>query len=286
MGENDRFKLSFTTTPAWDLQALIDVAHRYGYDGIDLEVEKDHKHGLELGATESALQQARETLQQEGLAVSAVATSLTFSDPDQAKRDAAVERGKQYVEFAQQLAAPHLEIFGGTLPAGIEPAAAIDYMAEALDDVVDHAAEAGVHVLLRTSGDFANTRYVREVCKQLYSEHFGVAWDVDPPLRILETLEESYDNISQHIRHVHIRDMAYSDDRTQAEACSLGAGFIRFDRALEFLCNDHFEGHLSVVLDGSDPKETLSQYAESLRNLITQVTGEPAPEEAILEDGE
>ena len=190
MGENDRFKLSFTTTPAWDLQELIDVAHRYGYDGIDLEVEKDHKHGLELGATERALQQARETLQQEGLAVSAVATSLTFSDPDQAKRDAAVERGKQYVEFAQQLAAPHLEIFGGTLPAGIEPAAAIDYMAEALDDVVDHAAEAGVHVLLRTSGDFANTRYVREVCKQLYSEHFGVAWDVDQPLRILETLEE------------------------------------------------------------------------------------------------
>ena len=92
MGENDRFRLSFTTTPAWDLQALIDVAHRYGYDGIDLKVEKDHKHGLELGATESALQQARETLQQEGLAVSAVATSLTFSDPDQAKRDGGVER--------------------------------------------------------------------------------------------------------------------------------------------------------------------------------------------------
>ena len=66
-------------------------------------------------------------------------------------------------------------------------------VSDALSDVVSFAEQTSVSVLVETYGDFANTKFVREVVKQIYSEHFGVLWDVVHPFRVLETPEESYD---------------------------------------------------------------------------------------------
>lgn len=275
------FKLSFMTwcAPEWDLQAIVDGAHKYGYDGAELRVESGHKHGLELDTPAGKLQEARELFHKEGLKFSAVATGLRFSDPDEQARKTAIENCKKYVDFAKELGAPYIRVFGGNLPDGTEVAAVVDYVAEALDECVEAAEGSGVNILIETHDAFSNTRYVREVCKQLYTDQFGVVWDVAHPLRQLETLEEAYDNISSHVRHIHIHDLAYSDDRTKTDFCACGEGFVRHDRAIEFLAQDGFEGYLSLELMNVDPDEVLPQYAEKLNRYIDVATGDVSDED-------
>ncbi len=291
----DDFKLSFSTWSAPELSVpqLAEAAGSYGYTGVELRMPGEgpggsieHAHGVTVDTSPADLTEIRSAIAGTGIEISCIATPLEFGGPapgaegDDARQQA-VNDLKRYVTLAEALGSKCVRVFGGSLlDKEGELAGLVDAVSDALSEAVSFAEQTSVSVLIETYGDFANTKFVREVVKQVYSEHFGVLWDVTHPFRALETPEESYDNISGQVKHVHIHDHRYVDERLRLEPAMIGEGRVPFQQAIQFLAHDGFEGFLSVETREGPPDEVLPLHAKILQDMITAAFEPEEAEEA------
>jgi sugar phosphate isomerase/epimerase len=278
----DDFKLSYSTlaAPKLTIPQLSELATSSGFAGIELVVAAEeaeaHAHGIQLDAPPARMAEARQALADAGVGVSCIATPLVFAQ----ESEAAVDELKRYVTLAETLGCKCVRVFGGSLTAGNgELAGLVDAVTDAIADGVAFAEQTSVSVLLETCGDFSTTKYAREVIKQVYSDHFGVLWDVADTFRCLETVEEAYDNLSGQVKHVHVSDFQYVDGRMKRQPVALGDGEVAYGSAVKFLAHDGFEGYLSVEGIEGEPEEALPQHAQVLHKLIGDAFPEPVETE-------
>jgi sugar phosphate isomerase/epimerase len=273
-------KLSFTTwvCAEWTAAAIADGMHSYGYDGVEFRLGKGHLHGVELESSAEYLAEVRKQFDDSNLAICCLATSFSFSSPDIAERRKAVDGLKQALRIADSLGTPYVRVFGGDVPAGLEYVGVVDYVSESLSEVAEFAETEKLRsmILIETQGSFSHSKYMLEVLHQVYSPKVGVLWDVLHPLRVLEKVEETYDGLAQHIKHVHVHDCAFNEDRTRLAPCELGEGFVPLPQIVDLLKGGAYRGYLSVeVLQKQpDPDEVLPSYAKYFRNLINKMAGE------------
>jgi sugar phosphate isomerase/epimerase len=270
-------KLSFTTwvCPEWTVAAIVDGMQTYGYDGVELRIGKGHLHGVELDSPPDYLATVRKQFDAANMAVSCIATSFNFSSPDATERAKTIKNVQTCLRLADAVGAPYIRIFGGDVPHGFEATGVIDYIAEALDECTEYAEKEKMRsmILLETHDTFSHSKYVSEVLSQVYSNKLGVLWDVLHPMRVLESVEDTYDAICDHVRHVHVHDCAFNDDRTKIVPCDPGEGFVPMNQVADLLKSGNFRGYLSleVLQENADPDETLPKYAKYLKGLIKPV---------------
>ena len=275
-----KFKLSFTTwaCPEWTAAAIVDGMQTYGYDGVELCIGEGHQHGVEIDATPDVLQDVRRQFDEANLAVACISTPYQFSSPDAAERQTNIEELKQCLRMSEQLGAPYIRVYGGEVPADCEVTGIVDFVAEALSDVADFADEEALRakVLLQTEGPLSHSKYITEVMSQVWNKRVGVLWDVLEPLRVLEKPETTYDTICDHVRHVHIHDYQFNEDRTELTPCRLGEGFVPMGRVVDLLKAAAYRGYLSVEAEDQevDPDEMLPECADFLRNLLKKEEGQ------------
>ena len=267
-------KFCFTTwlCPEWTSAAILDGMQTYGYDGVELRIGKGHLHGVELDSPAEYLTDVRKQFDEANLAVACISTSFGFSSPDALERKKAAEGLKQALRVSEALGAPYVRVFGGEIPPGYEVTGVVDYVSEALLEVSEYAEKEKLRsmVLLETQGGFSHSKFVSEVMSQVFSDKIGVLWDVLHPIRVLEKVEETYDALGDHIRHVHLRDCGFNDDRTKLESCAPGEGVVPLPRIADLLKAGLFRGFLSVepLKHESDPDEALPLYAQFLKTLV------------------
>lgn len=267
-------KLCFSSwsCPEWTVAAILDGMQTYGFQGVELRIGKGHLHGVELDSSPDYLADVRKQFDEANMAVACISSSFTFSSPDVLERKKSIDSLKQALRVSEALGAPYVRIFGGDLPHNLEVAGVIDYVSEALNEVAEHAEKEKSRsmVLLETVGSFSHSRYVTEVMSQVYSPKLGVLWDVLHPLRALESVEVTFDELGDHIRHIHVHDSAYNDDRTRLEFCAPGEGFVPLPRIADLLKAGLFRGYLTFepLKRDIDPDEALPQYANYLKSLV------------------
>ena len=268
-------KLSFTTgvCPEWTVAAIVDGMQTYGYDGVELRVGKGHLHGIEVDSTTEQIGEVRKQFDAAHLAVSCIASSYSFSNPDSVERERTIEQVKAALQLADAIGAPYLRVFGGDVPHGLEATGVIDYVSEAIDECTEHAEKEKLRsmLLIETHGAFSHSKYINEVLSQVYSTKLGVLWDVLHPLRVLESVEDTYDSICDHVRHVHIHDCAFNDDRTKLAPCGPGEGFVPMNQVVDALKSGNYRGYLSLeaLEKNADPDELLPLWSKYLKALIT-----------------
>src|SRR5579862_2190191 len=267
-------KLSFTTwvCPEWTVAAIVDGMQTYGYDGVELRVGKGHLHGVEIDSSPEQINEVRKQFDAANLAVSCIATSYSFSSPDLVDREKTIANVQNGLRMADSIGAPYLRVFGGEIPHNLEATGVIDYVAEAIDECTEYAEKEKLRsmLLVETHGAFSHSKYITEVLKQVYSPKLGVLWDVLHPMRVLESVEDTYDAICDHVRHVHIHDCAFNDDRTKLMPCEPGEGFVPMAQVVDVLKSGNFRGYLSVEVlqKDADPDEVLPLWSKYLKSLI------------------
>jgi len=267
-------KLGFSTwvCPEWTVAAILDGMQTYGFQGVELRIGKGHLHGVELDSSGDYLAEVRKQFDEANMAVACLSTSFTFSSPDILERKRAVDGLKQALRVGEALGTPYIRVFGGELPHNLEVAGVIDYISETLNEISEHAEKEKSRsmILLETTGSFSHSRYVMEVMSQVYSSKLGVLWDVLHPLRVLENVESTYDELGDHIRHIHVHDIAYNDDRTRLEHCELGEGFVPLPRISDLLKAGLFRGYLTYepLKRDIDPDDALPQLGKYLKSVI------------------
>src|ERR1044071_5593883 len=106
-------KIAFMTLgcPKWNLDTIIARGQEYGFDGVDFRGYLDEIDitKLPLFTTQSA--ETRKRLNDAGLEVSAISTSIKVCDAD--ARQANIDEAKRTIEVARKFGAVNMRMFGG-----------------------------------------------------------------------------------------------------------------------------------------------------------------------------
>ncbi|HID07028.1 MAG TPA: sugar phosphate isomerase/epimerase, partial [Armatimonadetes bacterium] len=166
-------KLSFMTwvCPDWDVQQIVGAAKQYRYHGIEFRTEANQRHGIEPEADATFIRDVRQMFADNGLEISAIATSCRFSSADATERGHMVERAKQHIDLAAQIGSANVRVFGGAIPKGVSMDDAKRYIADCLRQLGEYAQPLGVYVLLETHDAFSRSKDALETVRIADHQH-------------------------------------------------------------------------------------------------------------------
>jgi len=231
--------MSFST-PKLSLAEMIQVAERYGYDGIEPRLDAGHAHGVEVSTTPEQRATIRQLLADTEIRLACLATSLRYADPGHTED--MLRQTHERIDLAGDIGAPTLRVFGGKIPRGISRERAIELLVESLGAVAERAAERGVTLCLETHDDWCNPLHVLAVMEQLNLPAIAVNWDVMHPVRTRQaTMDESFAALKPWIRHLHVHDGVGEG----VELAPIGEGEYDHWRVIELLMTIDFDGYVS-----------------------------------------
>jgi sugar phosphate isomerase/epimerase len=247
-----------------DFEANVAKIAAWGYDGVELAIRDPR---LVDGAA------LLKTLARYGLAVPAIGTGqawgeegLSFTDPDPAVREAAIQRVIAHVPFAAQAGA--LIIIGllrGIVKAGVSPEQAWNWLVEALRRTSEAAAPHGVRLCLEPINRYETTLVNTiaeglDLIETVGYNNFGLLADtfhmnIEEP-RIEESLRQAGDRLF----HVHVAD---------SNRWYPGAGHVDFASMVRTLREMGYAGWLSAEIMPRPDSDTAAQRTiEHLRPIL------------------
>lgn len=246
-----QFGFMSSVCPPLTLAELIDKAKQYNYEHLELRVEWNHGHGIELDSTPQQLSEARARLADSGIVLSCIATGVRFIDADAQKRAEQVELLKRYIELSETMGAKNIRIFGDPVPkTPVEVAQTLDWEADGIRACDRLAGEAGVALCLETHGNLIAS-YVAEILYRAEAQHTFVNWHAAHHVRHGQPVEVAYVHLRDKIRHAHVNfgDTGPLPD-TEKDSLTL-------------LAQDGYTGFVSIeVINPPDSDVTLQRHAE------------------------
>ena len=270
-------KLAVMTSvcPDWTVEEIIRGMKRHGYQGLEPRVEWNHRAGIELELSPDERRKLREMFEDEGLRICCISTGVRMAVPDRAERQGQIDSLHRYIDLASDLGAGLVRTFGGPRARDMELRGVVNYVADGYREVLPHAEERGVTVLMETHDDWSCSNRVREVVETVGHPNLRALWDIMHPARMLERPEETFNTIGEHTGHVHVHDGKYSEDKSHIALCPLGEGDIDHATPIRLLEEAGFDGYLSVEVihrPGSvyDADGAMEQYAKALCSYLTK----------------
>jgi sugar phosphate isomerase/epimerase len=264
-------KYAFMTfsCPEATWEQVLDYAKQYGYDAVEPRVDSKHKHGVEPDADAQTLAAKRKEAEDAGIAISCIATSCSYADPQ--KRGEQVEHTRKCIDLAATMGANRLRVFGGLIPTDISRDDATSGIASALQSVADHAADKGVIVCLETHDDWCNPGHVAKLMETVGHDHIAVNWDIMHPVtRGLSSMKDAYKTLKPWVKYVHFHDGKWEDGKIHI--CAIGEGIVDHAVALSVLAEDGYDGYLSGEWISWEPaEEHLPREINAIRKLEGQI---------------
>ncbi|MBN1639991.1 MAG: sugar phosphate isomerase/epimerase [Anaerolineae bacterium] len=228
--------------PTLSLGEMLDVAQRYGYQGLEPRIDAGHAHGIELDTPPAQRRALAAQARDSGIDLCCVATSCRYADPT--TTDHNVEVTLRAIDLAADVGAPLIRVFGGRLGDGVTRAQAIDIVAGALRAVSAHAEARGVAVCIETHDDWTDPSHVAAVIRQVGSPVVAVNWDMMHPVRVAGwTIDAAFEALQPWIRHAHVHDGVQVEGRSELRP--MGEGDIDTRRAIGLLQSIAYDGFLS-----------------------------------------
>ena len=257
--------MSFST-PTLSLVEMIEVADRFGYDGIEPRLDCGHAHGIEVDLAVEQRLEIRDQVQASGIELACLATSLSFADP--AATGQMVRQAHERIDLAGDLGVPSIRVFGGRIPELMARQKAADLLIRSLREVADHAKDRAVTICIETHDDWCNPHDLATVLK--YANHPAIAanWDIMHPVRSGGvTMDEAFEALRPWVRHLHIHDGSMTSDAL----LPIGTGDIDHRRAIELLSEIAYDGFISGEWIDWEPYEVhLPRELETMRRFDAQ----------------
>ena len=255
-------KYAFMTwsTPELTLEDTLQVARTLGYDGIEPrmsgKVERyvgestSQNHGIELYASRRERAQARRMVEDSGVELCCIATSIRYADP--AAADEQVELTLRSIDLAYDTGCPRLRVFGGSFPDGVTREAASDSLVSCLSRSADYAADAGVTLCIEVHDAWSDPRYLVPVLERVGHPSVRINWDVaHATWRTGMDVAEAFRIVEPWIGHVHVHDMTFTE--TTFINQWIGDGVLDHDVIIGLLMSNGYTGYLSGEWINRDP---------------------------------
>lgn len=249
------------STPGLTLAENFEVAKRFGYDGIEPRLDREHGHKVEVTASADERAAIKQQAAEAGIAIACLAASISYADP--ANTEEMTAQTHERIDLAGDVGCPAMRVFGGQIPEDVSREEAIALLAKSLSTVADHAAGRGVTICLETHDDWTDPTHVAEVLRTVKHPNIACNWDIMHPVRTGKaTIDESFGALTSWIRHLHVHDR----EPVEGKLCPIGEGDVDHRRALELLSGLDYDGFISGEWIGWEPYEIhLPREIETLR---------------------
>lgn len=228
-------KLSFSTLSfeEYDIDGLIDVCKRYGYEGFEL---RSGQGWGRLDMTDEELADARRKLDAAGLKVVGIGSSLHIRDYQQAH----IEAYRTEMRMAKALGAPGIRIMVGTYrhyrTEALQPMdyeGAVKWMQEACD----MGAEDGISLYIEAHNEYCTGEILRPLLDDINRSNCKVIWDILHPLFEGEDIEKTYKILGDDICHLHMKDGVDDPNPASLEYVytPMGKGTVPLEKFIEVM---------------------------------------------------
>lgn len=264
-----RLPLGFSTLgcPRWEWTKVLDFAAAHGFAAVELrglQTEMDLTKRPEFAPT-----QIDETLRQiaeHGLRISDLGASANMHETD-AKRAAALDEARRFIDLAHALHAPYIRVFGNKYVEGVPRDQLLAHIARGLRELGDYAGDRGVTVLLESHGDFTDSPTLRELMERANSPAVAILWDAHHTFAFgKEAPEETVRQLGRWIRHTHLKDSVPAG--TDRRYVLTGTGEVPVRRQIETLVRAGYTGWYSFEWEKrwhpeiEEPEVAFAQFAE------------------------
>lgn len=269
-------KLSFSTLgcPEYDVDQVIQIARRCGYDGVEIRMLRGEAalHTLEEFEP-TQIEATRKKFSSCGLEVVCISTGLRYTalEPEEIKGQQ--ELTKRNVDIAAGLGARYIRVFGGPLPEDQDREETLKRIREGLAYAARVGESKGVQVLLETHDSFSTSTQICELLGDAGIDNLGVLWDILHPYRHGETFAETFSALGHWIRHVHVKDSAsFSDEGF--DLTLVGEGVLPIGEAVGLLRSGGYRGYLSLEWEKAwhpeieDAEVAFPRYIEVMKELL------------------
>ena len=189
------------------LRDLVAMLPANGFDGIEFRCESKQKHGVEPEIDAAERRRVRTLLEQAGVQVSCLSTSQRFEYPEAAKRQAAIDRTKQFIDLAADLGCGRIRVFGNDFPEGVPKPQVVQYVGESLRACGEYAEDKGVDVLLEMHGQFYYWEYCLGAVQVAGHPNVAINYNCDLRDLVDGSVAYTYGQVVDQVRHVHLHDL-------------------------------------------------------------------------------
>ena len=265
----DRLPLGFSTlgSPRWDWLQVLDFAAAHGFVAVELrglQTEMDLTKRPEFAP--ARLDETHRQLAERGLRISCLGASANMHEMDAAKRAAAMDEGRRFIDLARALHAPYVRVFGNKYVAGVPRDQMLAHIARGLRELGDYATGRSVTVLIESHGDFTDSPTLRELMERAESPAVAILWDAHHTFASgREAPEDTVRQLGRWIRHTHLKDsVPAGDDRRYVLT---GTGDVPVRRQVEALVHTGYTGYFSFEWEKrwhpeiEEPEVAIAQFA-------------------------
>ncbi len=237
-----------------DLFNLIDWCSTLNLSGIELT-----SYYFNKDFDRKYLQQLRQHAFRQGLTVSGTAVGNNFCLPPGKERAKEVAQLKQWIDHAADLFAPHIRIFAGSLPEGVEKKTGIQWVADSIKGVLEKASEKGVMLGLENHGGITARAADHLAICDAVGEHpwFGINLDTGnyrtDPYKELALAAPRAVNVQFKVEVYKGEEKVPTD----------------LERLRDILIKANYKGWVALEYEAAeDPKVAIPRYAAQLKALF------------------
>ena len=244
-------KLTFTTLgcPAWDLDTICHRASEYGFQGVDFRGYLDTLDVTTLPEFTTGAAATRKKINDAGLEVSGVSSSITVCAPEKWGNN--LEEARRTIETAIALGAPNVRIYGGGDLTEHSRKELAKIGCEGIEQILALDGAKNLHWLFETHDNWIKSSDCRLLLDAIPDAAFGALWDIGHTPRMGgETPAETYAAIGPRVGNTHVKDAVYEPEHPKAMQDGWryvfpGTGQLPLAEAVNLLRANGYEGWLT-----------------------------------------
>lgn len=201
--------------PQWDLPTLCRRGREFGFDAVDFRGLQGDLDVTTLPAFTTGVAATRRMLDDHGLAVSGISSSIKVCDASQ--RAANLEEARRTIPVALALDCPNVRVFGGgEVSEGLRDRAAAIGL-ECLEAILALPGADRLHWLFETHDHWIRGADCKRLLDTIPNPAFGCLWDMGHTARVGgETPAETYAAIGPRVGYTHVKDAVFDRSHPQA----------------------------------------------------------------------
>jgi sugar phosphate isomerase/epimerase len=239
--------LGFSTIgcPDYDIDQVIAIARDNGYSGVEIRFLRGT---VDLASLEEfspkGIHETKRRFDDAGIEVIGINTGIRMVSLDPDVRAQQMESARLQTEMAATLRARYLRLFGGPVPPEQDREKTLDAIASGLGDIADLSDRSGVTSLIETHDSFCLAPSILDLYRRGASDKLGVLWDTLHTYRWGESGEQTWAQLGNRIKLVHVKDSVTATPQGFDFALT-GEGTVPIMSFFEVLDRAGFDGYVN-----------------------------------------
>ena len=271
-------KISFTTLgcPDWSLD---DICAKGGdYDGVDFRGLQETMDITQLPAFTSGVAETRRQLQDAGLEVSGLSSSIRVCVPDKLEEN--VEEARRSIAVAKDLGCGRIRVFGGGDSQAHSKEALAEIGRQTMEQILALDGAGDLKWLFETHDEWIKAVECKLLLDRIPNPAFGVLWDMGHTARVgAESPEQTYAAVGPRVFYTHVKDALYEPEHAEAmkdgwRYVRPGTGQLPLTEAIDLLKQHGYDGWIMFEHEKrwhpelEDPAEIFPVFAAWARQVI------------------